>query len=31
MPGMIGEGALTLWLVAFGVNADRWREQAAGR
>jgi hypothetical protein len=28
-PGLLGEGALTLWLVAAGVNAARWREQAA--
>jgi hypothetical protein len=27
-PGMIGEGALTLWLVSFGVNPERWREQS---
>ena len=27
-PGMIGEGALTLWLLFFGVNARRWMEQA---
>jgi len=27
-PGMIGEGALTLWLLVKGVNAERWREQA---
>jgi len=24
-PGMIGEGALTLWLLAAGVNPERWR------
>jgi len=28
MPGMIGEGALTLWLLIMGVNAARWNEQA---
>jgi Domain of unknown function (DUF4386) len=28
-PGMIGEGALTLWLVAAGVDPERWRAQAA--
>ena len=27
-PGIIGEGALTLWLLAAGVNAQRWNEQA---
>ena len=27
-PGMLGEGALTLWLLAMGVNARRWNEQA---
>jgi hypothetical protein len=27
-PGGIGEGLLTLWLVAFGLNAERWKEQA---
>lgn len=24
-PGIIGEGVLALWLVAVGVNAQRWR------
>lgn len=27
LPGMIGEAALTLWLVAAGVEPDRWRAQ----
>jgi hypothetical protein len=27
-PGIIGEGALTLWLLVKGVDADRWWEQA---
>lgn len=28
IPGIIGEGALTLWLVIFGVNEEQWRQQA---
>lgn len=31
LPGIIGEGALTLWLVIFGVNEERWRQQAGLR
>jgi hypothetical protein len=27
-PGILGEGALTFWLLAFGVNEMRWKEQA---
>ena len=27
-PGIIGEGALTLWLLAMGVSAARWNEQS---
>lgn len=30
-PGMIGEGALTLWLLIRGVDAQRWEEQAGAR
>jgi len=26
-PGMIGEGALTLWLLVVGLNEQRWKEQ----
>lgn len=27
-PGILGEGALTLWLLVNGVDVGRWREQA---
>lgn len=27
-PGIVGEGALTLWLVIFGVNEELWKKQA---
>jgi hypothetical protein len=30
-PGIIGEGALTLWLVVKAVNAERWSQQAGLR
>ncbi len=30
-PGILGEGALTLWLLVVGVNVPRWREQAGVR
>jgi Domain of unknown function (DUF4386) len=28
IPGVIGEGSLTLWLIVFGVNAERWAARA---
>jgi hypothetical protein len=28
VPGILGDGALTLWLLAMGLNAGRWNEQA---
>jgi hypothetical protein len=28
LPGIVGEGALTLWLLAMGVNGERWKEQS---
>jgi uncharacterized protein DUF4386 len=30
IPGLVGEGALTLWLLVMGVNAQRWKQQAGG-
>jgi len=28
-PGIVGEGALTLWLLVVGMNVQRWKEQAS--
>jgi hypothetical protein len=30
VPGVVGEGSLTLWLLVMGVNNERWREQNEG-
>jgi Domain of unknown function (DUF4386) len=29
VPGLIGEGSLTLWLIFVGVNSERWMQQAS--
>ena len=29
IPGLLGEGALTLWFLIMGVNVQRWKEQAS--
>jgi hypothetical protein len=31
IPGMVGEGVLTLWLLVKGVDVQRWKEQANTR
>jgi uncharacterized protein DUF4386 len=31
LPGVLGEGALTLWLLVVGVNVEGWNEQAGRR
>jgi Domain of unknown function (DUF4386) len=28
VPGLLGEGSLTLWLLVVGLNVPRWKEQA---
>jgi Domain of unknown function (DUF4386) len=29
VPGLVGEGSLTLWLIVIGVNSGRWTQQAS--
>jgi Domain of unknown function (DUF4386) len=29
VPGLVGEGSLTLWLILIGVNSGRWTQQAS--
>jgi Domain of unknown function (DUF4386) len=29
VPGVVGEGSLTLWLTIIGVNAERWTQRAS--
>lgn len=31
LPGLVGEGALSLWLIARGVDVRRWNERASKR
>ena len=30
LPGIVGEGALTLWLLVKGVDTEQWKKQASG-
>ena len=30
-PGILGEGALTLWLLVKGVNVQRWKDLEAAK
>jgi hypothetical protein len=29
VPGLVGEGSLTVWLILIGVNAERWTQRAS--
>lgn len=31
VPGIVGEGALTLWLVVVGLNEQRWKDRASAK
>jgi hypothetical protein len=28
LPGLLGEGSLTLWMLLIGVDAERWKDKA---